>query len=85
MRRDRLARAVDASQRSVDLVRTQYKAGLTNFQNVLDSERSLTNQQDDLATSEGRVIDNLIILYRALGGGWQLDPANEETYTSSLE
>jgi NodT family efflux transporter outer membrane factor (OMF) lipoprotein len=85
VRRDRLSRAVDASQRSVELVRTQYLAGLTNFQNVLDSERSLTNQQDDLAASEGQVIDYLIILYRALGGGWQLDPANEETYTSSLE
>jgi NodT family efflux transporter outer membrane factor (OMF) lipoprotein len=85
VRRDRLARAVDASQRSVELVRTQYLAGLTNFQNVLDSERSLTNQQDDLAESEGRVITNLITLYRALGGGWTSDPTNEETYTSALD
>ena len=85
IRRDHLARAVDASQRSVELVRTQYKAGLTDFQNVLDSERSLTDQQDRLAESEGRVIGNLITLYRALGGGWQLDPENEETYTAAFE
>ena len=71
VRRESLARAVDASQRSVELVLTQYKAGLTNFQNVLDSERSLTDQQDQLAESEGLVINNLITLYRALGGGWQ--------------
>ena len=84
IRRNHLARAVDASQRSVDLVRTQYMTGLTNFQNVLDSERSLTNQQDQLAESEGEVIANLISLYRALGGGWEPDPENEETYTAPI-
>jgi len=35
VRREILARAVAASQRSVELVRTQYLTGLTNFQNVL--------------------------------------------------
>lgn len=85
VRRGRLARAVDATGRSVELVRTQYMAGLTDFQNVLDSERSLTEQQDQLAQSEGRVIVNLITLYRALGGGWQSDPENEETYTAAFE
>jgi NodT family efflux transporter outer membrane factor (OMF) lipoprotein len=84
-RRDRLARAVDASARSVELVRTQYMAGLTNFQNVLDSQRSLTDQQDQLAESEGLVIENLITLYRALGGGWQPEPENQETYTAAFE
>jgi NodT family efflux transporter outer membrane factor (OMF) lipoprotein len=84
-RRDRLARAVNASERSVELVRTQYLAGLTNFQNVLDSERSLTAQQDQLAESQGLVINNLILLYRALGGGWKPDPENQETFTAEME
>ena len=71
--RTRLARlqaAVDASQRSVDLVRTQYLAGLSNFQNLLDSQRSLFQQQDQLASSQGQVVLNLIALNKALGGGW---------------
>jgi len=72
-RRTRLAESVDATQRSLDLVLTQYRAGLTDFQNVLDTQRSLRNQQDDLAASEGLVIKNLISLYRALGGGWDPD------------
>jgi len=70
LRRDRLDDAAEASQRAVDLVRTQYLSGLTNFQNVLDSERSLFRQQDDLAGSEGLVVQSLIILNKALGGGW---------------
>lgn len=85
VRRDRLARAVNASLRSVELVRTQYVSGLTNFQNVLDSERSLTNQQDRLAASEGLVIVNLITLYRALGGGWRPDEENEATQTATSQ
>ena len=70
LRRDRLSDAVDASQRAVNLVETQYLSGLTNFQNFLDSQRSLFRQQDELADSAGQVVNNLITLNRALGGGW---------------
>ena len=69
-RRAHLIDAVDASSRAVELVRTQYLAGLTNFQNLLDSQRSLFQLQDQLAASEGVVVQNLIFLYRSLGGGW---------------
>jgi multidrug efflux system outer membrane protein len=72
-RRDRLFDSVDASRRSLDLVLTQYKAGLTDFQNVLDTERSLFNREDDLAESEGFVAGSLVALYRSLGGGWDPD------------
>jgi NodT family efflux transporter outer membrane factor (OMF) lipoprotein len=72
-RRDALGRAVTAAQQSVALVTTLYRTGLTNFQNVLDSERSLFLQQDQLAESEGLVVQSLIRLYKALGGGWAPD------------
>jgi len=74
-RRGHLTNSVDATQRSLDLVLTQYRAGLTDFQNVLDTERSLLLRQDDLASSEGLVIKNLVDLYRALGGGWDPETA----------
>ena len=82
-RRDRLEEAVDAAQRAVDLVRTQYLAGLTNFQNVLDSQRSLFRFQDQLAESEGLAVQNLILLYRSLGGGWDVDAATIPATTDS--
>jgi NodT family efflux transporter outer membrane factor (OMF) lipoprotein len=72
-RRSHLTEAVDANQRSLDLVMTQYTAGITNFQNVLDTQRSLLLKQDELAGVEGLVIGNLVRLYRALGGGWDPD------------
>lgn len=73
-RRDTLARSVTAARQAVTLVKALYTSGLTDFQNVRDSERSLFIQQDLLAESEGLVILQLIALYRALGGGWQPDP-----------
>ena len=74
-RRERLAQAVDATQRSLDLVLTQYTAGLTDFQNVLDTQRTLLLREDELAVAEGLVVGNLVRLYRALGGGWDPDTA----------
>lgn len=78
VRRERLREAAAASQRAVDLVRTQYISGLTNFQNLLDTQRSLFNQQDELADSEGQVVQNLVTLNRALGGGWSIEPEDPD-------
>lgn len=82
LRRDKLLEAVDATVRSLDLVRTQYMAGLTDFQNVLDTQRSLSSQQDQLADAEGQVIQSLIAIYKALGGGWAEDFERPETLTA---
>ncbi len=77
VRRNHLYEAVDASNRTVELVRTQYMSGLTDFLNLLDAQRTLASQQDSWAESEGRVVQNLIALNRALGGGWgPPDPDN---------
>ena len=66
--------SVEAARESVDLVKTLYITGLTDFQNVLDMERSLFEQQDDFASSKGSVMQNIIRIYRSLGGGWDVGP-----------
>ncbi len=71
-RRDKLHDSVVAARESVDLVTTLYRTGLVDFQNVLDMERSLFEQQDEFESSRGTVTTNLINIYRALGGGWTL-------------
>jgi outer membrane protein TolC len=67
-----LADAVKASKRSVDLSMIQYREGLTDYQRVLDTQRFLTEQQDDLVFTAGNVGLNLVAMYRALGGGWEI-------------
>jgi outer membrane protein TolC len=82
-RQDSLQRAVNAAEHAVKLVQALYRSGLTDFQNVLNMEQALTQQQDDLAANEGDMAKNLVRLYRALGGGWAYDQAadlsNRET------
>jgi NodT family efflux transporter outer membrane factor (OMF) lipoprotein len=82
-RREKLRTSVDATERSLDLVMTQYTAGLTDFQNVLDTQRSLLNRQDELAVTRGGVIRDLIGIYRALGGGW--DPTSSAVGVDVIE
>ena len=68
-----LKRASEAAEKSVYFSKILYKEGETDFQNVLDAQRSLLSFQSRLAESEGNVAINLISLYKALGGGWSTD------------
>jgi NodT family efflux transporter outer membrane factor (OMF) lipoprotein len=70
-RRESLSSAAEAANRAVLLAQDQYKAGLVDFNNVLDAQRSLLSFQDALTLSEGTVTSNLVRLYKALGGGWE--------------
>ena len=67
-----LADAVKASKRSVDLSMIQYREGLVDYQRVLDTQRFLSEQEDDLVFTAGSVGLNLGSMYRALGGGWEI-------------
>ena len=73
-----------AAQQSVSLVDTLYRTGLVDFQNVLDTQRTQFNEEDRLAQSEGFVTQNLIRIYRALGGGWsgEKPPAAAQVVTA---
>ena len=62
--------ATRAAQKAVELAQQKYQAGLTDFSNVLDAQRSLLSFQDQLAQSNGNVTSNLVRLYKVLGGGW---------------
>lgn len=66
-----LTRAVVAAEQSVDQTQTLYKSGLTDFQNVLNMERDLFEQQNQQAASEGAIARRIVDIFRALGGGWQ--------------
>jgi NodT family efflux transporter outer membrane factor (OMF) lipoprotein len=65
-------KAADAAQRSVDLAFVQYREGAVDFQRVLDAQRSLLQEQNTLAQTRSSVATNLIFLYKALGGGWEM-------------
>ena len=71
IRRRSIEDAVKAGQNSLHLANQLYSNGLANFINVIDAERSLYQAEDALVQSDKAVTQNLIGLYKALGGGWQ--------------
>ncbi|MGC6487743.1 MAG: hypothetical protein ACON4Z_08880 [Planctomycetota bacterium] len=69
-------RAAAAAREALRLATGLYKDGLIGFQEVLDSQRQLFRQESAVATARGQASQSLVLLYRALGGGW--DPAEVE-------
>jgi len=67
-----LSESVEQYKLSVELSLIQYSEGLTDFQRVIDAQRNLAQQEDAFASATGAVSTNLIALYKALGGGWEL-------------
>jgi len=65
---DRLAAAVAAESRAVDLADARYRAGLDSFLAVLDAQRTLRDGEDRLAAAQTRVAVSAISVYKALGG-----------------
>ncbi len=70
-RRDSLGEAVTANRRAVELANELYTRGLGDFLNVLESQRSLYQAEDQLVQSDRDVRAAYIALYKALGGGWE--------------
>ncbi|HEX5043394.1 MAG TPA: efflux transporter outer membrane subunit [Candidatus Polarisedimenticolaceae bacterium] len=64
--------AAEAAQRSADLAMVQYREGAVDYQRVLDAQRSLLQEQITLTQNTSSIATNLIALYKALGGGWEL-------------
>jgi outer membrane protein, multidrug efflux system len=77
--RARLEEAVSADQRAAELARSLYAQGLTDFLTVLVADETLFTAQDSLAQSERNVALQLIALYKALGGGWEVASAVPES------
>jgi NodT family efflux transporter outer membrane factor (OMF) lipoprotein len=64
--------ATRAAQDAVNLSRKQYIEGATDFQRVLDAQRVLLETQNTVARTRSAVATNLVALYKALGGGWEV-------------
>ncbi len=71
-RRDSIAEAVRQSTVALDAARERYQQGVVDFLNVLSAQASLLQNQGTLASSNTQIETDLVSLYRALGGGWEI-------------
>ena len=65
-----LAQSATAARGALDLAIKQYREGIVDFTTVLVTQQSLLSVQDNLAITLGNIANNLVGVYKALGGGW---------------
>jgi len=64
--------AAAASGRAAKLATTQYNVGQIPFNTVITTLTTDAQQRDRLASTQGSVNTNLVQVYLALGGGWEI-------------
>jgi multidrug efflux system outer membrane protein len=69
-RQREFAIALDAANNSAILARSQYRAGLTDFTTLNQTETQLLNARNSLTQAQSDRATALVQLYLALGGGW---------------
>jgi NodT family efflux transporter outer membrane factor (OMF) lipoprotein len=69
-RRTALTQAVASNHKALQLATQLYSEGQTDFLNVLQAEGALFSTEDALSQSDQAVSTDLVVLYKALGGGW---------------
>ena len=67
---------VDALRRALRLAEMRYQAGASSYLDLLDAQRSLFGAELSLAQVQGQQATAAVILYRTLGGGWPVTPAD---------
>lgn len=72
MRRDRLRSQVGHAKLALTLARSRYEQGVADFTTLLTDEQTVLNAEQQLAQSTTNVSTDLVALYKALGGGWEL-------------
>ena len=63
-------KAVEASIRAFNISANQYNNGLVTYQRLLSTVEKMTAREDIYAQTRGAIANQLVALYKALGGGW---------------
>lgn len=67
-----LQKSVAAAKRTSKISIIQYTAGTISYESVLTSTQALAQQEDQNAQTKGNIALNLVAMYKALGGGWEV-------------
>jgi multidrug efflux system outer membrane protein len=80
-----LTAAGKAGEQSVHLADNLYRAGLGDFFQVIDAEEKLVAAQEELLLASQNALAQVVQLYRALGGGWQVLESPDGTGAATVE
>jgi outer membrane protein TolC len=71
---------VDAQERihhSLEIASDGYAAGSSSYLDVLTTEQALVTLDAEVASSDAELVQRQIDLFKALGGGWHVEPTRE--------
>ena len=71
---ERAVETVKSAELTLFLSRERYEAGLSDFIQVLDAQRTLINARQQVVQSDMTVTNDVVSLYENLGGGWEQSP-----------
>lgn len=63
--------AVEASIRAFSISFNQYNNGLVSYQRLLSAVEAMTLREDVYAQTRGNIANQVVTLYKTLGGGWE--------------
>jgi outer membrane protein TolC len=85
-------KGVKASIRAFNISANQYNNGLVSYQRLLSTVEKMTIREDAYAQTRGNMANQVVALYKALGGGWEpfaaqpvLAPATIEQMKSRVD
>jgi outer membrane protein TolC len=64
---------LEQARQAYDLAEIRYKSGAEDLMTVLDTQRALSDVQNDLGKLKLKRLQATVSLYKALGGGWKDD------------
>jgi multidrug efflux system outer membrane protein len=64
---------VDAQRRANTIALARYRVGYASYFNVIDADRELFTAELSLSAARLNTLLSVVQLYRALGGGWQVE------------
>jgi multidrug efflux system outer membrane protein len=62
---------VDQARSAFTLSEIRYRVGVEDLMTLLDTQRSLSNAENELGLIKLQRLQATVTLYKALGGGWQ--------------
>ena len=69
--RDRSARTLETAEQTLALSTSLYTHGLAEYLQVLDAQRTEESDRQQLVDEDMTLANDVVTLYRALGGGWE--------------
>lgn len=78
-------KAVNAAVRAFNISMTQYENGQINFERLLSSVEKMTRSEDSHAQTKGNIANQVIALYKSLGGGWEANSGKAFVSNSVIE